>query len=93
MQKKNKANFGYEKEISPLAGQVKIYMNEKGFTEKEVSIFIQTMLLRGWRTQTGRSIKNWKQYLFQWQYILKHPLRKSKRNVHERKKKIKRALL
>ncbi|PZP50087.1 MAG: hypothetical protein DI598_06395 [Pseudopedobacter saltans] len=79
MQKKNKANLGYGKEISPPAGQVKIYMTEKGFTEKEATTFLQTMLLRGWRTQTGRPIKNWKQYLFQWQYILRNPLRKSKR--------------
>ncbi len=79
MQKKNNANFRYGKEISPPAGQVKIYMNEKGFTENEATTFLKTMSLNGWRTHTGRPIKNWKQYLFQWQYILKHPLRKSKR--------------
>lgn len=70
---------GFGKDMSPPAIQVKVYLSQKGFEESEIDQILNTILSRGWKTQTGRPIKNWKQYLFQWQYILKNPLRKSKR--------------
>lgn len=64
----------------PSVKHVNIYLLEKGFSQNEVNTIIKTIISRGWKTQTGISIKNWKQYLFQWQYVLKFPQKRYKRN-------------
>lgn len=70
---------GFGEEMPPAALHVRIYMEQKGFTLQETEDFLKTMLRRGWKTQTGRPVLNWKQYVFEWRYILRHPHRKFKR--------------
>ena len=70
---------GYGKDIPPAAGHVRIYLEQKGFTLQETEDFLETMLRRGWKTQTGRPVQNWKQYAFEWQHILRHTHPESKR--------------
>lgn len=76
MRKKVNSTDGFGKDLTPTAQQVRIYLSQKGFEDAAIDKILKTILLRGWKTQSGRSIKNWKQYLFQWQYILKNPLKK-----------------
>ena len=71
---------GFGKQVCPSAMHVRIYLSQKGLEETTIEHILTTILTRGWKTQTGKPIKNWKQYLFQWQYILKDP-----RNQHRRK--------
>lgn len=76
MLRQNKVSSSDE---TPSCRQVKIYLLQKGMEESEIDLILKTILSRGWTTQSGRPIKNWKQYLFQWQYTLQHPYKKYKR--------------
>lgn len=75
---------GHGKETAPSARRVRIYLLQKGFESGEIDLVLKTVLSRGWKTQTGRPVKNWKQYLFQWQYILKNPHKRTKRKIAKR---------
>ena len=61
----------HRKQDWPSVKHVNIHLLEKGFSQNEVNTIIKTIISWGWETQTGLSIKNWKQYIFQWQYVLK----------------------
>lgn len=82
-------NMLLKKDSAPSALHVKIYLSQKGFKDAEIKHILKTILLRGWKTQTGRPIQNWKQYLFEWQYILKHPHKKVKRKLSTKQSSLK----